>query len=235
MKGLGITIALTVTSASLLFTGCGKKVSDEAEHNHSEHEEGEGSAEISYKEGQGLTINPEVLKALGIKTAEAEERLLENSVRVMAHVFALSPQVLASATVSVAEAARLEDHSSKDAKLVRIDRSTASTTRQVELVVALDRNPKPVLGEFVDVTFNLKASKVLSVPVSALLESASGTFVYVMKGQSYLRTPVKAGTRTSEYVEIVDGLHLGDVVVTAPVEQLWLSELRLTKGGGHSH
>ena len=36
-------------------------------------------------------------------------------------------------------------------------------------------------------------------------------------------------------VEITDGLYAGDEVVASPVNQLWLAELRLTKGGGHSH
>jgi len=62
-----------------------------------------------------------------------------------------------------------------------------------------------------------------------------GTFVYVVNGNFYLRTAVKTGARSTDFVEITDGLYAGDVVVTTPVNQLWLSELRLTKGGGHSH
>jgi len=46
---------------------------------------------------------------------------------------------------------------------------------------------------------------------------------------------VKVGARSPDFVEINDGLYAGDVVVAAPAEQLWLAELRLTKGGGHSH
>ncbi|MBK9991892.1 MAG: hypothetical protein IPP19_14495 [Verrucomicrobia bacterium] len=50
-----------------------------------------------------------------------------------------------------------------------------------------------------------------------------------------LRTAVKPGANDGEYIEILDGLYAGDVIATAAVEQLWLTELRLTKGGGHSH
>ena len=78
-------------------------------------------------------------------------------------------------------------------------------------------------------------SAALTVPRSALLDAATGTFVYVVNGTSYLRTPVKIGASTADHVEITDGLYAGDTVVAAPVNQLWLSELRLTKGGGHSH
>ena len=43
------------------------------------------------------------------------------------------------------------------------------------------------------------------------------------------------GPHFSQFIEITDGLYAGDVVATGGVEQLWLTELRLTKGGGHSH
>jgi len=75
----------------------------------------------------------------------------------------------------------------------------------------------------------------LTVPRTALLDSAGGFFVYVVNGEFYLRTPVKTGASDASYFEITDGLYAGDIVVATPVEQLWLAELRLTKGGGHSH
>ena len=67
------------------------------------------------------------------------------------------------------------------------------------------------------------------------LRFATGTFVYVLNGEYYLRTAVKTGVRSGEFIEISDGLYPGDVVVATAVEQLWLTELRVTKGGGHSH
>ena len=68
-----------------------------------------------------------------------------------------------------------------------------------------------------------------------MLDTATGAFVYVVNGEAYLRTPVKTGASDADHVEIADGLYAGDTVVASPVNQLWLSELRLTKGGGHSH
>jgi hypothetical protein len=46
---------------------------------------------------------------------------------------------------------------------------------------------------------------------------------------------VRTGAESSEYIEITDGLYAGDIVVSNPVEMLYLIELRATKGGGHSH
>lgn len=223
-------IGVTVACLGLLLTGCTKKNSGGAEQ-----EEGEGGGGVSFKEGRGLSLNPEVIAALGLRTAEAEERPLADNIRLIAQVFETSPRILASATVPAAEAEHFGQHPFQGAKLVRIDRSTVTATRLVDLIVALERPSPPAIGEFVEVVFAAEPTTVLAVPSSALLDGATGTFVYVVNGEHYLRTPVKAGARTADFVEITDGLYAGDVVVTAPVEQLWLAELRLTKGGGHSH
>ena len=67
------------------------------------------------------------------------------------------------------------------------------------------------------------------------MRAADGTFVYTINGNAYFRTAVKIGAEAEGFVEVTDGLLSGDVVVTKPVEKLWLIELRATKGGGHSH
>lgn len=233
MKRKLLWLGLTAACLGLVLAGCGKKDA-EAEHQHSESEEGEGGG-VTFKEGRGLSLKPEVIKALGLQTAEAEERPLADNIRLIAQVFETSPRVLASTTVPAAEAAHFEQHPFQGAKLVRIDRSTVTATRLVDLIVALDRTDTPAIGDFVEVVFAAEPTTVLAVPSSALLDGAAGTFVYVVNGEHYLRTPVKTGARTADFVEITDGLYASDVVVTVPVEQLWLAELRLTKGGGHSH
>lgn len=248
-------------AATVLATGCGRKTAEAHKaddgHKHAEagkageHKEGDGhqhgkeekgdehgageKSGVAFKEGRGLALNPDIIRALGLKTAEAEERPLAAEMRLLAQVSATAPQVLASAGVPDAEAERLEKQTFTGAKLVRIDRTTASATRRADAVFALDRNPSPQVGEFVELMLASEPRKVLTVPRSAILDAATGTFVYVVNGEFYLRTAVKLGISASEFVEITDGLYSGDAVVTTPVNQLWLSELRLTKGGGHSH
>ena len=68
-----------------------------------------------------------------------------------------------------------------------------------------------------------------------ILRTATGSFAYVARDGFFSRTPVKTGARDGEWVEIVEGLETGEAVASAAVEQLWLTELRLTKGGGHGH
>jgi len=233
MKRRTHLLVLAMAGAALLGSGCGRKSAETAAK--PEQEEAGGAGGISFKAGRGLSLHPEVSKALGLKTAEAEERPLADNIRLIAHVFATTPQVLASVTVPAGQVEHFRKHTFKDAKLVRIDRGAAAATRLVDLIVALERTPPPAIGEFVDVDFSTEPSPVLAVPRSALLDAATGTFVYVVNGDHYLRTPVKTEARSADFVEITDGLYAGDVVVVSPVEQLWLAELRLTKGGGHSH
>lgn len=74
-------------------------------------------------------------------------------------------------------------------------------------------------GHQVDVTCSLiMASGVLSVPSSALIPTAEGTGVYVIKNKTLILQPVETGERTGGRVEIKTGLEEGDVIVTDPYE-----------------
>lgn len=226
-----------VLGSALLFTGCGKKSSDNASGETSEHAEGEegGETGVTYKEGRGLQLVPEVIKALDLRTVEADEREVTAELEVTAQVFATKPKVLASASLPADRAELLRDASFEGASLVRIDTSTTTATRLADAVFALESAPSRQIGDFVQIAIRGKPTKVLTVPRSAILDAAAGNFVYVVNGNAYLRTPVKVGARSGELVEITDGVYAGDVVVASPIEQLWLAELRLTKGGGHAH
>lgn len=200
---------------------------------HGEHDEDGG--EVAFSEGRGLTLSTAVKAAMELEMAAAEVRPLADNIRLMAQVFATAPQVLASAMAPADHADHYEEHAFTNAKLVRIDRSAMGTSQLVELIIEIGRSPAPALGGFIELEFAAKPSEVLTVPASALLDAATGFFVYVENGEYLLRTPVKVGARSPDFVGIAEGLYEGDVVVASPVEQLWLTELRLTKGGGHSH
>lgn len=229
-------LILLIAMGGLYFTGCGAKSPESASHAEGgKHEEGEGGGSVTFKEGRGLALNADVIRALGLKTVEAEDRPLTGELKLLAHVFATAPQVLVSASMPEEEAQMLEKQTFTGAKLVRIDRAGASGTRRVDAVFAVDLSPAPKEGEFVELKLAGQPRQVLSVPHSAILDGASGKFVYVVNGEFYLRSAVKTGASSTDFVEITDGLYAGDAVVTTSVNQLWLSELRLTKGGGHSH
>lgn len=222
-----------------LVAGCEKHHDGHDETGHGEHgETGEGAG-ASFKEGRGLQFPPEVVAALGVRTVEAEERALARTLSLTAQVFSTGPSLRALSLVSPSQAEGLKPglKTTGGAELVAISRTAEKAAGQVELIFALPAAvPSSALGDTLEISLTLAAdSPALTVPRSALLDTATGTFVYVVNGTAYLRTPVKTGASDADHVEITDGLYAGDTVVAAPVNQLWLSELRLTKGGGHSH
>jgi multidrug efflux pump subunit AcrA (membrane-fusion protein) len=231
MKSAHHGFAVFLAGCALLLSGCGKSGETAAKSEH-----GEGGAEgVAFKEGRGLTFTPEIVKAIELEVREAEERPIAGELRLTGQVFRTVPDVLASVSLSPADAALLQKQTFTGAKLVRVDRGGESANGRVDAVFALDRAPAPVVGDFVSLVLQAAPRTVLTVPRSALLDSAGGIFVYVVNGEFYLRTPVKVGARSADFVEITEGLYAGDSVVVTPVEQLRLIELRLTKGGGHSH
>jgi multidrug efflux pump subunit AcrA (membrane-fusion protein) len=230
-------LALGLAGAALLLAACGEKASDAADHDHPDHAGDEAAAEsgVAFHEGRGLQLAPAVVRALGVRTVKAEEHPLAAERTITAQVFATLPRTLASARVPVDEAEALRDTSLAGATLVRIDAAPAAATGLADAVFALDAPGAHRVGDFVTIPLRGHAARVLAVPRSAILDGAAGTFVYVVSDGAYRRTPVRLGARSGTLVEIVDGLRAGDDIVAAPVEQLWLTELRLTRGGGHSH
>ncbi|MBS0569026.1 MAG: efflux RND transporter periplasmic adaptor subunit [Proteobacteria bacterium] len=90
-------------------------------------------------------------------------------------------------------------------------------TRAVAVRIAVD-NPKGLLKKqmYVPVTIVARGeSKGLLVPVSAILRDDENLpFVYVAQADGgFARAPVTAGYRDGDNVQIVAGLHAGDVIV----------------------
>jgi hypothetical protein len=230
-------LALPV-AAALTFAGCSKKESPTGHDGH-EHGDAHGHAEEAeeaparFKEGQGLQLADETTAALGLKTAEVEERPITHAYEVTASVFEAGPPARASSLVPVEVADELEKNPPAGARLLAVRRDLKPALTQVEIVLELPG--APAVGTTLSLTLHAPAREAVAVPTAALLRSATGTFLYVVNGAFLLRTPVQTGATDGEYIEILDGLYAGDEVAVAAVEQLWLTELRLTKGGGHSH
>lgn len=230
-------LLIPTTGLALVLGGCGHKetaADHDHDHDHAEHDDRETEG-VAFKPGRGLQFPPETVRALQVRTVAAELTSLAAESAVTAQVFATQPRVVALARITTEQTDGLRRASFADARLVRLDASPAAATRLADAVFELDSSPDRRVGEFVTITLQRASSSVLTVPRSAILDSATGTFVYLVKGDAYLRTPVTVGAQTADLAEITTGLRGGDVVVTTPVDQLWLAELRLTKGGGHSH
>jgi RND family efflux transporter MFP subunit len=65
-----------------------------------------------------------------------------------------------------------------------------------------------------------REAEAITVPRSAVLGSGGDRFVFVEEGEEYHRTPVVTGIENDKWVEVVEGLAPGDVVVTQGNYQL---------------
>jgi len=121
-------------------------------------------------------------------------------------------------------------------RLSSLDRDMARAIGQVEAVIEIsDPEERLEFGVFLTARLAGAERTALAIPRSALVDAATGRFVYLQNGERWLRRPVKVGGGNEQFVEIVDGLAKGDLIVSKGAVDLWLIELRFTKGGGHSH
>ncbi len=95
-------------------------------------------------------------------------------------------------------------------------------TRTVDVWLRV-KNP----GELLKINMNVnvffladKEDESIVVPRSALVGSGGERIVFIEEGNKYLRTPVVTGIENDKWVEIVEGLAAGDVVVTQGNYQL---------------
>jgi len=73
--------------------------------------------------------------------------------------------------------------------------------------------------------------KAIAVPLEAVIEDGPNKFVFVENGAAFQKVDVVTGLRDDLYVEIVDGLFPGDVVITQGNHQLLAVILRPQAGG----
>lgn len=239
---LGGIFALVIFAGT---PGCRKERGDAPDRQQTAHgdvreqtshaEEEHANAEVGFEKNLGLSLAPGIRAELGIAMQPVETGAIIARKELLAQVFEAQPHVLANATIPVGEAAGLSASAFEEARLLRIDRASVTATRSVDLIFEVQRTPAPKQGDFVKIVATSLRDDVLTVPSAALLEAASGTFVYRFENEHFQREAVAVGLRSPEKAEVEKGLRAGDLVVTSGVEQLWLIELKLTKGGGHSH
>jgi len=211
---------------------------------------------VFYEEGKGLFLKPETAEAIGLQFVNVSEQPISSRVDLEAQVYLASGDGVPaqSRKWSAYASAVLPEDLAKQLKvgdritlkkegddltgsLSKLSPSPGGSTHLTSLTLEIV-DPKRLLhvGDFIHVavTSSLPKKRTLSIPKGALLESISGTFVFVEREGHLVRVPVSTGSVTSGLVEITEGLNSGERVVVAPVELIYLTELRLTKGGGHA-
>jgi hypothetical protein len=144
---------------------------------------------VKFKEGSGLQLSAETAAALGLQTGEVETRTVRHTYDLTATVFDAGPPARASSLVPGEIADALEKHPPAEATILAIHRELSAAVTQVEIVFAVAGN-QPV-GSTLSLALRGPARTGAAVPCSALLRTATGTFVYVVNGTKLLRTPVK--------------------------------------------
>lgn len=226
------------------------------DHEHDEHEHEDGAAR--FVEGKGLALSEESREALGLTFSAAEHRRISSVVPVEAQVYRaatepsrqsgetggsayatafLPPQAVKS--VELGDGATLAGSAgSFSGSVWKVEATSRDALANEEVILAIpDAAGSLKVGDFLSGVITKPSSEtdVLSIPLSAVLETAGGGFVFVKNDEFLLRKAVRTGSASADWIEIAEGLRDGDTVVTHPVETLYLIELRATKGGGHSH
>ena len=95
------------------------------------------------------------------------------------------------------------------------------TTRTLRMR-ALSPNPDGVLipGAYASIEVVMKEKETLMIPAYALIPELKGHRVFLYKEGKALSQQVKIGTRTDQQVEIVQGLQVGDTLITSAILQL---------------
>ncbi len=253
-------VALLVISWTLI--GCQKPSDKQAPPVKDAHDHGSTGEGAAFEKGKGITLMEETRKALGLEFADVVEEVLTPSVSLTAQIYRSATEVsrkhgrersgfaYATALVSSEIAAQLKpgqkllwratpkDDLSYQGQLIAVDLSQIPLINKAEVLLELsDATSHQTVGDFVQINISSEAPspKVVAIPRSAVLETSTGTFVFVKNGTFLLRTEIKTGIENRNSIEITDGLYSGDTIAVKPVEALYMIELRATKGGGHCH
>lgn len=207
-----------------------------------------------FKQGEGISLTPEMKQSLDVKTAEVSEEKITPTFTAILHV--MPSRQTRAATVTISTGGSFEANGWLTAKqaallkpgmLVELLGEEPNAPVIASKINRLDKVPYASIGDYevsievpatfqeggrVSATFHApEGEAVATIPRSALLKTAEGTFAYTMNGKFYMRTPVKVGSMSEDRVEITDGLYAGDEVVVSPVMSLWMAELQVLRGG----
>ena len=115
--------------------------------------------------------------------------------------------------------------------------AVSSSAGYIPIYFNLKNDGSLIPGSYVEVyLLGAERDNVISVPLSAISEQQGNYFVYVrVDEEGYLKSPVRLGARDGKRVEILSGLHDGDIVVTQGTTTVRLAETSNVVPEGHTH
>lgn len=193
---------------------------------------------------KGLLLPDDTRQSLGLKIVEVTEQKVPATIEVQLRVYQADDHAsLASGGVTPEQAKLLKpgqslqihatDGKSFSGKVTGLRDQLLKVTGMIEVLAEIPgASAGPTVGTFLQTAIALDSSEsVTSIPRAALLQCSDGYSVYTVSGEHFVRTPVKIGAASADFVEIKDGLYAGDQVVLQPVMSLWMTELAAVKGG----
>ncbi len=234
-----------------------RQTSVEIEVDHRSEKEGS-----TYEEGKGISLLKETEESLGVEIAEVTENPIQSTLRITAQVYrsalekskkqggeqqgnAYASALLSSEIASTLPLQTTVHFGSSPKSAVRppgivwkINSAQSTGLEKTEILLELpDPEQSLKVRDFIelDLLSPLALSAKLSIPPSARLKTSTGSYAFVKNGSFLLRTEIKTGIESKDWIEILEGLYEGDQIATKPIEELYMIELRATKGGGHCH
>jgi len=212
--------------------------------------EGHSSEPWSFKEGRGITLSEVAQRAIAISLAAVESATITpERIGIAAQIYRSAAEstdrktAAASLWVPSTEAVTLSvgqrfvltgDGADFPATIDAVKVSTQAGSPSEALLTVNDDGAKLRVGDFLQARLgqnDAKTREATIIPVTAVVESVRGNFVYAANGGAFLRTPVILGSRQGDRIEVVDGLFEGDEIVTTGAPNLWMIELQAVNGG----
>lgn len=102
--------------------------------------------------------------------------------------------------------------------MVRLNKEADSVTRELEVDVALDTLPEPlVMEEEAEVTIFTGRQQALAIPLTAIVKRREGNGVLVVDQGRLAFRPVVVGLNNGKKVAVLEGLKERDLVVAQPL------------------
>jgi membrane fusion protein (multidrug efflux system) len=104
----------------------------------------------------------------------------------------------------------------QSAEVIAVEPTVDRKTRTLLIRASIqNKDASLVPGTSAKVSLTLDEQSVsLFVPTTAMIPSIKGYSVFRINGGKASATTVKAGLRTPDFVQILEGLHAGDTLVT---------------------
>lgn len=119
--------------------------------------------------------------------------------------------IITGASINV-DSARLQNI---HGKITRISPALNEQTRQGEIEIEISPVPAGMLpGQICQITLQGNKSSRLMIDFDAIRHDNNGAYVYVLQADKVQRVSVQSGVQQDGYIEILQGIKAGDVVVT---------------------